>query len=135
MTQATADAIRERMKVVRCDLGDDFDDVVMSARQMANWHSYVRRYPWACMTGAALAGFLIVPRRVELITPDTATLLELARQNKLVVKADSRPQEKGGFAGAMFSLIANAAVRGLMAYVGQQAGKVSGRTAADATET
>jgi hypothetical protein len=102
---------------------EDVDEVVHSTRQMFDWREYVRRYPWACMGIAAAVGYLVVPKRVELISPDTDTLLRLAKKNKLVVKASPTPHERSGITSTLFTLAANAAVRGVVSYLGQWGGE------------
>ena len=127
-----AEDIQQRMKAVRCDLVGDVDDVLRSARQMLDWKEYVRRYPWACMGAAAALGYLVVPRRLELISPDAETLLQLAKQNKLVVKPNPTPQNRRGLLSTLLTIAGTAVVRGAMAYVSQQAGRIAGEQAAEA---
>ena len=118
-----AEQIQKRMATVRSHLLDDADDVIDSARQMFEWRAYVRRYPWACMGLAAALGYFVVPNRVELISPDTDTLLQLAKKNKLAVKASPTPQKRAGIASSLFTLASNTAVRGAISYLGQKGGE------------
>jgi hypothetical protein len=115
-----------QMNEVRCNLGDDVEQLVESARNLSDWHTYVREHPWICLAGAAVAGYLIVPKRVELISPSADALEQLAKRNKLVVTADPQPQVRSGLGGALFGLVASAAVRGLLGYAGQNAGRYLG---------
>ena len=109
----TAEQIQERMEALRCHLADDVGDVVHSTKRMADWREHVKRYPWACVGTATAIGYLIVPRRLEIISPDTDTMLELARKNQLVVSANPTPHEQGrGMLGTLLTLAGNAAVRG-----------------------
>lgn len=124
MTPST-DTIRHRMQQVRCDLGNDVGEIVESTREMTDWRAYVRRYPWVCLGLAALVGYAVMPKRVEIVSPDANAFLELARKNKLVVNTDSQPHAKSGLAGMAVSLIANAAMRSAVAYAGQQLGKIA----------
>ncbi len=126
-----ADSIREQMKDVRCEIAEDMDDVVASAREMTDWRVYVKRYPWACLGAAAAVGFVVVPKRVEVTSPDIDTLLALAKQNKLVVETNPKAQAKSGLAGTMLGLVGNALLRAGVAYVGQQMGNFTGEQAAD----
>ena len=57
-------AIRQRMEEVRCDLDEDVQEIVEGARDMGEWRSYVRTYPWVCLGAALAVGYLIVPRRL-----------------------------------------------------------------------
>lgn len=122
MSEAS-DGIQKRMEELRGHLAEDVEDVIRSTKQMADWQEYVTRYPWLCMGAAAAIGYLVVPKRVEIVSPDTETLLELAKRNKLVVKADPAPQKRGSLAGMLFTFAANAAIRAAMAHLGQRGGK------------
>lgn len=129
-SQAPQDAgttdICRRMNDVRCSLGDDVEEMVESARTLADWRHYVKMYPWVCLAGAAAVGFLVVPKRVEIISPSADALEQLAKRNKLVVKSNPQPQAKSGIGGALIGMLANAAVRGAMGYLGQNAGRFLG---------
>ena len=116
----SAERIRERMESVRSELDHDVDGVVRSAKRMIDWRVYVHKYPWACLGAAAAIGYLIVPRRLELNSPDADTLLELAKQNKLVIQANPSPQPQRGVAGMLIQLAADAAARGVLSYLGRQ---------------
>jgi len=134
MTEDPAEQIRQRMQQQRNDLDDSVLQFVSSARRMTDWRQYVRAYPWASIGMAAAAGFLVVPRRIQIVSPDTKTLLELAKHNKLVVKTDPKPEARGGFAGPLFTFIANAAVRGVISYLGQKSGKAAAHGADSASQ-
>ncbi|HRX77978.1 MAG: hypothetical protein H6821_16640 [Planctomycetaceae bacterium] len=126
----SAETIRKEMQCVRREIADDVQDVVESTRQMTDWHSYVNRYPLVCVGAAAVVGFLLVPKRVEIMSPDEDTLLRLAKKSKLVVKNAPQSQAKSGLAGTMIGLLGNAVLRAGIAYVGQNIGKVAGEAGA-----
>lgn len=126
--------IRAQMAQIRCDLNDDVEGIVEHAREMTDWRYYVRTYPLASAAVVAGLGYLVVPRKPRIISPDAKVLAELARKNQLVV-VDRPKAEKGRtLTGSLFNLVASLAMRGVMAYVGQQAGKVMGQQAAEDTE-
>lgn len=119
--------IRRRMEEVRGELRHEAQDMAASARVMTDWRYYWRAYPWACMGAAAAAGYLLVPRRMRVVGPDAETLLQLAEEKGLLVKAEAEPTKRGGFLTPLFTLAANTIVRGLISYAGQQAGRVAGQ--------
>jgi hypothetical protein len=118
----TAEQIRQRMEVVRHDLVDDLADLVQSAKQTVDWREYVKRYPWACMRIAAGVGFFAVPARLEIVRADAETLLELAKQDKLVVHSETTSPKSNGLAGALMALAAKAPMRGAVRYLAQRTG-------------
>lgn len=120
----SADDIQRQMSQIRCDLHEDVRGIVENARVISDWKYYVRRYPWACMTGAAALGYLVVPRRLEIVRPDPDTLAELAKTNRLVVNPQPQAKPRGGAVASLFTFLANTFVRAAMGYVGQQAGKI-----------
>lgn len=135
MSQKRADDIRRDMIAVRSEIGEDVSEVVESARQMADWKSYVRRYPWVCVGIAAAVGFVAVPRKPQLVSPDASELLKLAKRHKLVVETKPQAQTKKGLTGTLLSVGSSLALRAAMSYIGGQAGKFVGNSAAEANET
>lgn len=126
-----AEEIQRQMAEIRCALHENVTGIVESARVMSDWRYYVRRYPLASAAAALALGYLVVPARLEVISPDADTLLKLARKNQLIVKEDPEGRPRGRILGPLFTLVASALVRGAMAYVGQQAGKSFGHQAAE----
>ena len=116
------DQICSDMKLLRREIAEDMDDVAESTRELTDWKVYVKRYPWVCIGAAALVGFVAVPKRVEIQSPDVATLQKLAKKNQLVVNQDAKAQAKTGLSGTVLTLLANAAIRGAIAYAGQNLG-------------
>ena len=126
--------IRAEMAQIRCDLNDDVEGLVEHAREMADWRYYVRAYPLASAVAVAALGYLAVPRKTEIISPDAKTLAELAKKHQLVVVDRPKAEKQRTLSGSLFNLVASLAMRGIMAYIGQQAGKVMGQKAAEETE-
>jgi hypothetical protein len=110
-----ADEVRRRMSSLRSDLEGDVQNVTDSARAiaenaraMADWRYVVRRFPYATAGLAAAVGFLVVPKRSEVIVPDPETLAKMAQLNQVWVKT-GKPQPIDKQAGWMAGLLALAA--------------------------
>ena len=58
------------MEDVRNKLDDDVEEIVDSARQFMDWHTYVEKYPWVCVGLATAIGYFVVPKRLRLKRPD-----------------------------------------------------------------
>lgn len=119
----TPDAIRQRMRQLRSELRDDVADVVESARRVADWQAWVQKYPWLSLGLATAVGYMVVPRRIQVVHPDPQTLLELARKHQLVVDANPKPRQRAGVGGLMLDWLARSAVRGAVAFISDQAAK------------
>lgn len=128
------DEILRRMAEIRGNLHHEAEGIAENARVMTDWRFYLRSYPWACVGAAAAVGYLMVPNRLQIISPDVNTLLKLAKKNRLSVTPEPEPQKRGGLVGTLFTFAANTAVRGLISYAGQQAGKYAGHFAHESTE-
>jgi hypothetical protein len=113
-------AIRQRMEEVRSDLDQDVQEIVEGARDLRDWRTYVRSYPWACVSAALAVGYLIVPRRSRLSQPTAEMLAELAKQSRLAAMADLPTKSNGG---RVLAFVGSLALRGVASYVSQQAGK------------
>lgn len=130
-----AKEVKQELDAVRRDLSGDIKEVVDGARTVTDYQYYLKRHPWACMAAAAAVGYMIVPRRLEVFSPDVETLQKLAKQNKLVVKSKPDVHEKGGgVVSILLTLLANAAVRTGVTYAGQHFGGLLGADAAKKSE-
>ena len=129
-----AQEIRRQMDHIRRDMRVEMDDIVQNARVLSDWRFYVRSYPWVCLAAAAGLGYMVVPRRLEVVSPDATTLEQLAKKHRLVVKPDTEPQEKKSMVNKLVTFAASMALRGALAYAGQAVGKFVGTEAAAATD-
>ncbi len=118
-----AESLQREMARVRDVLVDEVEGIVTNARELSDWRYYVRRHPWACVGAAAAVGFLAVPRRLQVVTPDAESLAKLAKQNRLVVTPRVEPQKSGGLTASLLTLGANMLFRSAIAFVGQQMAK------------
>jgi hypothetical protein len=57
-SQSNAEEIQRQMQSVRSTLRADVKELVDNARDMTDWHYYVRRYPLASVAVAAAVGFV-----------------------------------------------------------------------------
>ena len=115
-------AIRQRMEEVRCELDEDVQEIVEGARDLGDWRSYVRSYPWVCLGAAFAVGYFIVPRRPSGIQPDAKTTAALAKQSRPLAPSFLGPP--GSMRGMLLGFVGNLALRGITSYVEQQAGKL-----------
>lgn len=119
-TPLEAEDIQRVMQHMRAELREDARDLAESARGLREWQAYVRSYPWLCLGAAAAAGYFLVPSRMMVIRPDTASLLELAKQQKLVVKMDQVAQ-KPSLVRSLVGMAAGTLMQVGMAIVTKQA--------------
>jgi len=118
-----ADEIRRQMREVRAELRDDVHELVVSAKDMADWQSYIRAYPWLCVGGALALGYFLVPGRSVVVKPDAEGLIELAKRHKLVVKMDTEKpaaQKRGGMLGQLLGMAASMVLQQGAAVLSQQ---------------
>jgi hypothetical protein len=121
----SADAVRTQMQQIRCEIDQDLDEMVVSARNMVDWKHYVKTYPWVCLWAAAAVGFLIVPKRSTTIHPDLATLTERARTGHFI--AEPVPSATRGLVDTLLATVASIVVRNAIGLLGQSAAKLLGR--------
>lgn len=116
-----ADELQQKMREVRADIRHDVQELAASAREMADWTSYVRTYPWLCVGVALAVGYLVVPQRVRIIHPDVNDLMELAGSDKLVVKVEetAQKQRRNMFAG-LLEMAASSLLQGGVAVLTKQ---------------
>ena len=124
MNNGETEDLCRRMNHVRHHLDQDVEGIVDSARTLLDWRHYLRRYPWACLAGAAAIGFFVVPKRIEIVRPDTEMLEELAKRKRLVFATNPSPHPRGGLGAAMVRLLAGIAVRSAATYLSQNSGRI-----------
>jgi ElaB/YqjD/DUF883 family membrane-anchored ribosome-binding protein len=115
-----AKQIRQRMSYIRRELNDGMERVEQDARTLLNWRYYTSNYPWACVGVAAAIGYLVVPRKLEIHSPDPKTLEKLARKRHLVVEQRPKAEAKGGLVGTAFSFISGIVLKTAMVQLGHQ---------------
>jgi hypothetical protein len=114
-------AILDRMAEVRYDLDEDVQEIVEGARDMSQWRSYVRNYPWLCLGGALALGYLIVPRLTRGMKPDPHVQVELASPQPLPPTPASPLTEVRSM---LLEFVGNLVMRGASAYALQQVDKL-----------
>jgi hypothetical protein len=119
----SGDDIRERMRFVRRAIGEDMDDFVESTKDITDWRSYVKRYPWLCLGAAIAVGYLVVPKRVQILAPDAETLMELAKQKKVVINT-TPPQPRSDLLKSIFLGATAAVLRTSVAFAGQRLSQI-----------
>jgi len=125
--------VRQRMAALRRELDRDVqnleqgvhsvsESVSQSARELTDWHFYVERFPFVAAAGALLVGYLVVPKRPQVIVPNAETLATLAKNNQVWVKTGrAQPLEKErGMLGGLAAMALASAGRLAMNWASQQ---------------
>lgn len=120
-----AEELQERMETLRRNLHTDVADVSHNAKEMTDWRFYFRRFPWAAAGIVAAAGYAVVPKRKEIVSPTPETLSKLADEDKLVVKRKPKATSSESLAGTLLTLAATAATRAAVGYVGGKLAEVA----------
>lgn len=126
-----ASAIRQRMSVIRHDIEDDVDGIVRNAQELTNWKHYVRAFPWGSLAAAVAAGYMVVPRRLEVISPDADQLATLARKDRIVVTNSPSSEAKPGLLTNAANLAATAIMRAAVGYATHRIGASLGSSDAE----
>jgi len=122
MPQPEADRLRQEMRTIRRELGEDVEELVEHAERLMDWRYYWQRYPWACVGAAALLGYFVVPGRTITLPTDERSLGKIAeRLSGEVQKAGEA--KKPTLLSSLISMGSGMLLRGAAAYVTQQLGK------------
>jgi len=130
--QIEADLVRQQMRTIRRDLGENVEDLVVQAERLMDWRYYVRRNPWTSISIAAFLGYFLVPGRTVVFPTDDTALSKLAE--RIPVTVQPPPEKKTSLLGSLLSLGVNAAGKAALAFAGQQVGKFIGDQAAQMTQ-
>jgi signal recognition particle subunit SEC65 len=119
-TDDSAEKICRRMAELRREMDCDVREVSRGARVMTDWKFYARKFPWALVGVAAVAGFLLVPKRKAVIKPDPETIAELVKQKKIRVETVTPDPNKPGMVKSLLLMGLTWAARAGAQYVTQQ---------------
>ncbi len=134
-----SDEVRRRMARLRTTLEGDVESfaasaraVAENARTIADWRYLVRRFPFAVAGVAVVAGYVLIPRRKQVIVPDAETLAKMAKLNQVWVKTGSPKGQENerGVMGALVALAAGAASRYALNWATEQLKTTLGAAAA-----
>jgi len=104
-----AEEILRRMALIRRELHHDVREVVASAEAVADWHRYIRMYPWAAVGTAFAVGYLVIPKRRRSVPADIATHADVAQMRDALVDAAPRTVEEAkprkSILAGMFGLV------------------------------
>lgn len=128
MSQHESNQIREQMARIRRDLNEDVEAVVENAKELTDWRGFVRRHPILSVGAAAVVGFVVVPNRLNVISPSADTLEKLAKKNRLVVKAKPDVKRQAGMVSPLLNLIGGAMMRTAFTMAGQHISKAVAAT-------
>ena len=125
-----ADRLRQEMRTIRRELGQDVEDLVEHAEQLMDWRYYVRRYPWASLGVAALVGYFVVPQRVVTLPTDERTLAKLADRLPIHPQTSEPKKQRTSLIGSLISMGTGLALRAATAWFTAQVGKIMAKQAA-----
>lgn len=114
-----AENLRKRMAAIRRDVDGEVGAVVEHAKEMADWRNFVKRHPLASVGAATAIGFLLVPRRLEVMSPSSRELEKLAKRNRLVVKPRGEVKKQAGMVSPLVNFVTGAVVRSCVSLAGQ----------------
>lgn len=126
MSEQPAERLRREMQTVRQGLDNDAEHVAASARRLRDWRYYVHAYPWACIGACAVVGYLVIPKKTNVITPRLKDLEQLAKKNELVVKRAANVSSSRSLGRTAAVFIGNALLRAGLSYLGRRVGKTAG---------
>jgi len=121
LPKTSADELRREMRTIRRELGENVEELVENAERLMDWHYYWQRYPWACIGGACLLGYFVIPSRTITLPTDERTLSRLAERLGGEVKKGTETK-KQSLLGQLISMGTGMALRGAFAYLSQQMG-------------
>jgi len=108
------------MAQLRRELTHDVEDVARSAKAMASPSYYVRKFPWATLAVAAGMGYLLIPKKKQVIKPDMEALAELIRKNQVNVNTGKVAEESQGMVKTLAVMGLTWAAKAGMNYIIQQ---------------
>ncbi len=130
-----AKEVQARMAALRERMTRSGERAATRARRWTDWRYYVKRFPLATVGIAAGVGYLLVPKRPQVVAPDADQIAEMVRREQLVVSPGPKRASSKSIAGSVLGIVAAGAARAAMAYVGNHfASGMTGRQVRNETE-
>ncbi|MCO6046290.1 hypothetical protein NG895_20520 [Aeoliella sp. ICT_H6.2] len=119
-----AEQLRERMATVRGDLERDIAGASQRVHDATHWEYYVKKFPFACLGAAVLAGYALVPsKKPGPIVVSDEQIKELADAGKLHIVSEPKPAQTASFTQKAMLGLGTIAARAAVAYVGNLLGE------------
>jgi len=128
-----AEKICKRMAELRRELAYDVQDVSRSAKAMASPSFYIRKFPWATIAVAAGVGYLVIPKKKQVIQPDMNTLAELVRKNQVNINTSKASADSKGAIKTLAAMGLSWAAKAGMNYLIQQMTTASAKAKTSST--
>lgn len=116
--------IQRRMARIRRELDEEVETAVQQAKDLTDWKNSIRAYPWLAVGAAAALGYLAVPNRAFVMSPDVQTPEKLSRKQKLVVEPKAELQKKSSISSAILTVMASVAVKSFVAMATQHVNRI-----------
>jgi hypothetical protein len=117
------------MGELRRELTIDVRDVGRSARAMTNPSFYVRKFPWVTLAAAAAVGYLLIPKKRQVVYPDAEMLAEMVRKKQVRLDTSQTAKESKGMLETLAVMGLSWAARAGLNYVAQQVTKSAAKKA------
>jgi len=122
-SERSADDIRRQMQITRQRVREEMQEAVVGARQLTNWRFYTRQFPWAMVGGAAIVGYALIPRRVELPPAAAKSLEKLFGRQVLPAAATSAVTRKRTIVGTLLGTTGWAILKFGLSFAGREIGR------------
>jgi hypothetical protein len=109
------DELLSRMEAIRGRLDDDARAAQQSVQEMTDWRNLVRRNSLAAIAAAAVAGYLLVPKRATQQQLTAEQIRQISNAKTVIVAQEA--STKPGFLGAVAAIAGAALTRAATSFV------------------
>jgi hypothetical protein len=117
------------MAELRRELLIDVRDVGRSARAITSPSFYVRKFPWVTLATAAAIGYMLIPKKRQVVYPDPEMLAEMVRKKQVRLDTSRAAKESKGMLETLAVMGLSWAARTGFDYVTQQLTKAATKKA------
>jgi hypothetical protein len=117
------DELLARMEAVRGRLDHDARAAKQSVQEMTDWRTVVRRNPLASIAVAAVAGFLLVPKKKTQPSFSSEDLKRLSKDHTVIVTKE--PTASPGLIGTVTAIAGAALARAATNFIAAKVSKFS----------
>lgn len=112
--------LRRELTVDVREVGRSAREMKNRAREMTNPLYYIRHFPWASAAAAAMIGYMLVPKKKQVITPDPEMLAELVKKQQVRLETSKAGPESHGMLKSLVVMGLTWGLRTGLNYAGQR---------------
>jgi hypothetical protein len=129
-----ASEIRIRMAQIRGQMSDSAHTVAVQAQRTTDWRTYVLRHPWIWAGGAALVGYLLIPKK-QTVVLDSKAVEKAVKVATDKAAQHAEPAKTAAWTALAMGVLQAAALQGIKVFLESKVRQMAAHHSSSSDET